>query len=276
MDSWYTVKDFEIDFCYNIQTVIQPIDAAKLAVESIMKNYQPPYIILVSGGVDSQAMLYSWKKFGDNFIPTCFVYNNGLNCHDIDNIKEFSKLHDIRINFKDIDVISFIDTEYDTYAKKYQCSSPWICTYIKMAEFFTDTVIFGGNFLTKKGATLTYSQLALHRVSKIRKNIIPYFFLHTPELAYSFVHFRQSIFGEYDDKVIQYTSNGFPVVAQQDKMTGFEKIKDLYDVKLKSKITAKDMFKYSRRLSQRPFDILYRYPYEEKFGDRDLKFLLSI
>ena len=41
--------------------------AAKLAIESIIDSYPSPYNLMVSGGVDSQAMLYLWNKFGKNF-----------------------------------------------------------------------------------------------------------------------------------------------------------------------------------------------------------------
>jgi hypothetical protein len=275
MQFWYKIQENIADFRYNIPKIYSPLDAAKLTVESIMESYTPPYFIFTSGGVDSQAMIYSWQQFGKNFIPVCYVYNNYLNIHDIVTLSYFSSLHNLNIEYRYLDVIEFIKDEFSNYATKYQCSSPWINTYIRMAEGFQGTVIFSGNYLSSKGAVLTNAMLGLYRASQKNKNIIPYFFLHTPELAYSFLLNANIPSTNYDEKVQEYIDNGFPVIRQKDKLTGFENIKDIYDEILRPKLNPLDVLKYKRKPSIRPMDIILRYPFEKKFKDEELQILVN-
>jgi len=275
MKFWYKIQENIADFRYNISKIYSPIDAAKLTVESIMECYAPPYFIFTSGGVDSQSMLYSWKQFGKNFIPVCYVYNNDLNRHDIVTLSYFSSLHNLNIEYRYLDVIQFIKHEFSNYATKYQCSSPWINTYIRMAEGFQGTVIFSGNYLSSNGAMLINAMLGLYRASQKNENIIPYFFLHTPELAYSFLLNSNVPATNYDEKVKEYIDNGFPVIRQKTKFTGFENIKDIYDEILRSKVSPHDVLRYKRKASIRPMDIILRYPLEKKFKDEELQILVN-
>ena len=275
--SWYHVYDHTVDFRYENINNLNPLEACQLTINQITKNYAPPYYIMVSGGIDSQAMLYAWLKFGNNFIPTCFLYNDDLNHHDISTLKIFAEKYNIDVNYIDIDIIQFIDNNFREYAEKYKCSSPWITSYIYMSEKLNGTVIFSGNFLQSKNGpanSLTYSILGLYRASLSKNNLIPYFFLHSPELAYSF-RWNKTNLATYLDKVNAYRRYGFPVLSQTEKITGFEKIKDIYDLRFKYKITGKDILKYQNRISGRPTDIILRYPYEEKFGGDNVKIIIN-
>jgi hypothetical protein len=277
MNFWYKVDKNVIDFRSQFCVKMKPIEAAKLTVQSIIDNYPSPYHLMISGGADSQAMLHSWVKFGSDFIPTSVIYND-FNFHDIDNIKLFYKNYVQYINF---DLLSFLKLEYDSYSAKYRCSSPCISAYIKMIENLKGTIIFSGDPLIKKKPRLTNAILGLYRASLEKKTLIPYFFLQTPELTYSFSNLdffnkkEYTQLNDYEKKIYNYEINGFPIIPQQTKYSGFEKVKDFYDSNYRDLVTSKDRLKYANKPSSRTFDLLYRYPYEEKCGDMDLEFILN-
>jgi hypothetical protein len=297
-DRWATIHSTGIDFTVSTfnETINNPLTAAIAAVNDIVKNYPPPYNLLASGGIDSQAMIYAWKKSNYPFKVYTFRYNETYNWHDIKTLPEFCESEDIDYTIIDFDYFKFLEEEYDQLAKKYKCSSPQISMHIKMASYFNEgTCIYSGNMLNLKRSNLTYAMLGLYRFSKTPegKNVVPYFFLHLPELAYSLNQYGMKLYGtDIDDaslasenteirqvgyyhKVDLYRHAGFPVIPQQKKFTGFEKYKEHYDTHADACQDVKTRLKWSAKPSARPFDWLFRYPYEELFGEPRLNFILN-
>ena len=287
MRSWVSVNGQLLDFTVSEfkETVKSPIQAAVEAVNDIVKNYPPPYNLFVSGGIDSQAMLYAWKISNHPFNVYTFRYNETYNIHDIKTLFLFCERESIPYTIVDFDYFKFLEEEYDGIAKKYKCSSPQISMHIKMANMFTGTNVFSGNFLLQESAVLTHAILGIYRYSRTSegKNTIPYFFLHTPELAYSMHGFKQDNFDKineleklgYRRKARVYNLVGFPVMPQEQKFTGFEKFKEHYDSHTYVKDDPKNRLKFGNKDSARPFDWLFRYPYEELFGEPRLNFILN-
>lgn len=257
--------------------------AAKLAIESIIDSYPSPYNLMVSGGVDSQAMLYLWNKFGKNFKPISIVYNTDYNLFDILDKKVIKYQHDFDIEYMNFDILSFFKGEVHEYAIEYKCSSPCINAHIKMSENIEGTVIFSGDFIGNTNLPLSNAILGLYRASLTRKNLIPFFFLHTPELAYSLQHHIdiQKILEDkkniqvYNRKTLLYTRNGLLVIPQPSKGTGFEKIKDYYDENFSDLVPKIDRIRFATRHSKRTFDLLLRYPYELKFDTEPFLFKIN-
>lgn len=266
---WYSILDNTIDFRVNSVNKIEPLVALKNTVEYIMANYPPPYYIMCSGGIDSQAMLCSWQMFGKEYIPVCVKYNENLNYHDIDNIKEYSDNLKINIRYIQFDLLDFLKNQYTDISKTYKCSSPQIATYIAMSKFLDGTPIFGGNYLTGNGLFLTRALLALHNYS-LERSLVPYFFLETKEIAYitGFLNLdpieqhRLRNISAYERSCEIYKHFGLYILPQEKKLTGFEKIKDLYDKEYLNTLSLKQKMKYSSKPSKRAFDIMLRYPFE--------------
>lgn len=261
-----TKDTITLDFRADYKPLL-PLDAAISAVYDIAATYDPPYNLFASGGVDSQAMIYAWLRSGVKFNVVSIKYDN-QNRHDLKTLFEFGVEHGIKINFINFDLYHFLDTEFDSYARKYECSSPQICTYMKFSELVTGTSIYSGNFIqpniTKEIIPLTWPVLGLERFSK-GKPIVPFFFLHTPELARSFLFKKQTIDRDpYLVKCQLYQEFGFPVIPQLEKYTGFEIIKGEIDNRT-DLITNFDRLKYVNKPSKRIFDIKYRYPYEDLY-----------
>lgn len=278
MDNWYKITDHTIDFRYDLQ-YLNCHQAAELTINEVLINYPSPYYLMASGGIDSQFMLYFWKLYGKDYIPTTIMYDHTFNLHDYSTIIEFAKVQSLEINFINFDLLYFLQQEYDSYSEKFRCSSPCISAHIKMTEHLKGTVIFSGDFLGKNSACLTDAIMGLYRASLVRTTLIPYFFLHTPQLAYTFyentnnhnlLHIK-----EYEKKVLRYKDLGVPIIPQKTKISGFEIVKDYYDKHFYHLVPKLNRLKYANKQSKRTFDLLYRYPYEEKYNDMDYKFITN-
>ena len=288
MTPWFKVSDKLIDFTVTEfkETVKYPVMAAIEAVNDIVENYPAPYNVLVSGGIDSQAMSYAWKMSNHPFNAVSFRYNQDFNWHDIKTLPQFCEQENIEYQIIDFDYLDFLENEYDSIARKYCCSSPQIAMHIKMAMMLPGTNVFSGNFLLARGASLSCSILGTYRFSMTEegKNTIPYFFLHTPELAYSRNYFSysnprdhgsQTGDSDYNRLVNIYQAMGFPVIPQEKKLTGFEKFKEHYDSHRYVLMDKTNRMRYHDKPSHRPFDWLFRYPYERMFGDSPLSYVLN-
>lgn len=278
---WTKVKDknnyLTIDFRSG-QVEMSPLDAGIYTVNYIIENYPPPYTLMLSGGIDSQAMLWAWHKSGHEFNTLSVRYNSNMNHHDLKTLEEFSKLHQIPITFIEFDVLDFLEKEFDLWANTYDCSSPQICTYMKIASMVTSgTRIFSGNFIANK-VFLDYAILGIERFAKISNTpIVGFFFLETPELAYAFVDIfkKNEIQDPYLNRVECYRRSRYPVIAQEEKYTGFEEIKNYYDQYYSHLVTIKHKLEVSSNPSRRVFDLLLRHPYEKKFKNPTIRSIIN-
>lgn len=251
---------------------ISCLDAAIQTVFFIKEKYPPPYTLCLSGGIDSQAMLWSWYKSGVSFQTFSAKYNFNLNDYDLENLKTFSSLYNITIDYFNFDLLSFLENEHDSWTKKYYCGSPHITTHMKFASMIKEgTPIFSGNFL-HRGAPIGPNHAALYRYALIEKKpLVPWFFLETENLAYSFLNNKKRIdssyIGNYDLKIDRYQTNGFPVIPQKSKFTGFELVKDYIDQNPPRNPSIEDKnIKSAAQSSKRVFDLLYRNKYEHRYN----------
>ena len=264
-------NDYTLDYTNRNPVSIAPLDAAILTVEYIAKNYPKPYTLFVSGGIDSQAMLYAWHLSKVPFNTFSGIYNFNLNSHDLENLKLFADRYSIDINFVNFDLLKYLETEYSDYALNYRCGSPHICTYMKMSEMVqSGTCIFSGNFIIDPAMFIDRNNWGLYKFAKkTNKPLVGYFFSETEELAYSFlktidVH---KITSMTNARIQAYQSNGFPVIPQKEKYTGFEKVKEYYDLNFPAPNYKKIEIRHPKQRSTRTFDLLYRNKYEIKFQD---------
>lgn len=238
-----------------------PIDAACDAVKQITEEYPGPYTLMCSGGIDSQAMIYAWHKANVPFSIVSFKYvsnNIVFNDYDLAQLTEFTDKLGLPVEFKTLDLISFLENELPEVAVAMDCDSPQINALIQVAQTVTEgTTIFSGNFICGNLIGFNYTILGLHRYA-IKQNVscVPFFFVHTPELAYSLTPYNTDL----ENYGNNYLAAGFPIIKQAQKYNGFEKVKDFYDsyskeIPLPLRMNA--MNKPSRRI----FDILFRYPY---------------
>lgn len=275
--TWYKIDHDkkEIDFTSTLDNNLSPLESAEIAINHILKNYPKPYHVMVSGGIDSQATLYSWKLFGKDFIPTYVTYNTNLNNHDLITLFEFSKNNKIDLLSYDFDVLDFYNTQHEEYVYKYNCPSPHLTVHLSMIKNLPGTVIMSGNFLINPSLTPS-NQIGFHNGVNER-SFIPFFFWSHPNLAYSLIlHRKKTNYRETQDsqfypyRVKEYIDMGFPVISQgKVKYTGFEQIKEIYRENYKPANPAITKLRYyATRRNYDPYDEILRYPYEGKLGGR--------
>lgn len=257
-----------------------PVNLAIETVHEIAKTYPKPFNLLVSGGVDSQAMLWAWKKSGVPFNAITFDYVDdsgaSFNEHDRKALELFSSTHGINYEIKSFNIFSFLEKNLYEYASQYNCASPQLTAYMKMIESIGEgTVILSGNFLINYFPNYTEWGL-LRFAEKSPISVIPFFFMHTAELAFAATEVNREIkstlkvfyYRDMSDhfayliKCYTYMYSGFPVMMQMQKFSGFEKVKDYFDTKPEL-VPAKDKIKYIKRASRRIYDLKFRYPLED-------------
>lgn len=249
------------------------VDVATEAIKRISEEYPAPYYLMASGGVDSQTMIWLWKQSGvpHEVVSFKYVHNDVVyNSHDLDQLNEFSAKHNIPVTYKYFDPINFFETEFPVYATKFQCTSPQICTHMKISEHLSEgTVIFSGEF---GGHNIyTYTIFGLKRYADITKrSMIPFFYLHDAELAGVIKKYDTitTVNSGYLHKVASIHNAGIPVIPQAEKYTGFEKIKDFYDEQ-SYRVSVRDRIQYSTMSSKRVFDILFRYKLTDTIKYKD-------
>lgn len=254
---------FYVDVSNAIYSKENLLEVSAKVIADIASKYPPPYYLMVSGGIDSQALLWCWINSGVPFIPVSVRYIGApeykeiLNQHDLEELEKFSSQHGINVSYIDFDIVNFLENKLKEYAIKYQCTSPQICTHMKISELVDKgTAIFSGNFLL--GFSYTYTILGLKRYAdNSERSCIPFFFLHDRKLAGLR---NRTDYGEgYEGKVEFYHDLGIPVIPQNGKQTGFETIKDYYDTRTDLVISTTEKLRFMNMPSKRKFDLLFRY-----------------
>lgn len=277
----------------NKEPQLTGLDAAFYNIDYIVNNYPEPYTLYLSGGIDSQAMLYSWVKSKVPFSTFSGIYNFDSNWYDLYTCNLFAKILDIDITYHDFDLINFLETEHHDYAIKYKTGSPQFTAFIKMAQM-TDkgTVIFSGESRPCRTyvcddppvAVPDLNSMGLYYYSVIDKRpVVPWFFIETETISYSWEYSppitHAPVIDSYElrlqnqekklgyrRKVEIYHKNRYPVIPQDNKLNGFEKIKEYYDTEYKIKPTLQDKMAKGFYRSTRIFDLLFRNKYEDKIS----------
>lgn len=272
-----------------------PIDIAVDAVKRITERYPPPYTLFASGGVDSQACIYAWIKSGVEFKVVFVKYENNFNEHDFAELQAFREKYNFDLTILNFDVIPFLTKDLEKYVLQYNCISPMICTHFAMSEMIEDgTVIFSGaaNGSFMFNLSLVETSWVNYTLSSKRNIIGNFFGIEDPELTFAFVdsyqHIRRQIENDpntdksiemhgrrvyqYQIKCLAYQQCGFPVIPQEIKLTGFEKIKDYCDINFPC--TPKERLMYiGNGRSKRAFEIKFRYPWISKVNSREIKII---
>jgi hypothetical protein len=264
-------NDYYLDLPVIDGSNLNSIDEAHRTVQHIVENYPAPHILYVSGGIDSQAMLWAWHTSRHEYHAVSYVYNQDMNLHDLDaGMPEFLKNHNIVVERRDIDLLKFYENTYHEYRTKYRCGSPHICAYMYMADQQkTGTVIFSGCAVPTGNEFYSKNEWALYHYGLISgRSVVPFFLSETCGLHYSF---NQNLKNKYKT----YRAAGYPVVHQNsipnkfnsDRFSGFEVIKDYYDKHLSHLVTVKSKLRQPfAQYSRRTYDLILRNQYELEYS----------
>lgn len=213
--------------------------------------------LMLSGGVDSQAMVQCFLEANLNFDIFTFVFNEDLNKQDSNYARFFCKMNDIKHIEYPFDVVNFLQNENYNIGIKYKSVSPHFNAHFKMAELLQSmgyTGICCGGFTPtllneKWGTNFSYNPCYYVNIHDILG--IPFqgnFLSYTPELAWTISLltekmtlenvsdpalrvYKKNMKKRYNTKIEGYNKHGLNVFSQPEKFTGFELIKKYYEEK---------------------------------------------
>jgi hypothetical protein len=273
MDRWFKIERSKpgdrmsllvLDFRIDHVDILHPFDASVQLANRIYQHYKKRITVFASGGIDSQACIYAFKKAGNPFRIVHYSY--GTNVEDTETLTAFCQQEGLAFELHHFDVDAFINSdEYLELANRYDCASPHILSYIKMVSNHDEPCVMSGNFVSRDSASMNWTISGLDRFRELDKpNFIPFFFQWSPELVYGAKLHKHDLIvfdSGYEAKAYNYRELGFPIIPQSDKLSGFEEIKNSYD---SYPIESLLRLKWASQPSHRPFDILFRYSIRDK------------
>lgn len=245
-DSFFNNLRFDTD-----SLKLYRIEAATHTAEKLGDN---PALCL-SGGIDSQSMVYAWLEAGLKFDVVSCVFNNDLNKHDVDTAIEFCKIHDINLKLIPLNVTQFLNRENLDYAVKYKSSSPQFNVHYKFFNMLREIgytgACCGGVALFRDegnwGTNLKYNIFNfINYVQSSGFMVQGSFLSYYPKLAWSIGLLTREVdlprTGVYSNDLFDlfekerykaksegYTKAGFKIIPQPAAFTGFEEVKRYYE-----------------------------------------------
>jgi len=214
--------------------------------------------LCLSGGVDSQVMVECFRRAGASFDIVIMRFPNNLNEHDIKTAVQFCQIRQLPYKFVDIDVTGFLARDLLPFADKYDVSSPQFATHFKFFEALQEqgytSAICGGNCLINGTNGWSYpsakEQNDWRSFSErsgfyVMGDFLSYYWkfsiLFSCQIEMATVTVPETLnmlsgFGTYNDLVVQryktkvagFIAAGFDIIPQENKFTGFEKVKDYF------------------------------------------------
>jgi hypothetical protein len=250
--------NLDIDFFNSLKFDSESLKSYRIEAANIcneMLGNKPA--LCLSGGVDSQAMVLSWKEAGLKFDTYILKFKNDLNPQDANHAIHFCKLYSIPYYILDFDVITFLSRNNYDLGLKYKSGSPQFNVHYKLVEMLRDRghtgVCFGGLTPTKNFNEWgkNFDKNAFHFVTIQDVFSIPVqgsFLSFYPKLCWAItlltpsfneVHelensrtakeFLDLTSKRYPLKVEGYQKAGFDVIPQETKYTGFELVKKYFE-----------------------------------------------
>jgi hypothetical protein len=257
----------EDDVLRVIKTPIEKIK--KNSVLSASKIVGDNPVICLSGGIDSQALLYMWHEQNIPYTAVTFEFNNGFNSQELSDAHRYANFLNIPLKVIKLDILRFLLHDLKEFSKKYNMVSPQFSVH----AYFLDTIkdlgytgaVFGGNGLVPTDSNLSFyltdAQLLDIEKYSVESNfpVIPSFLnfdkdlclalaLASPILEYDnnptdlmskkkydpdtrsvVPNLTISSDDRYKSKIQSYKSLNCQIIPQDAKKTGFEEIKNYYN-----------------------------------------------
>lgn len=268
---------------------LSPLEESIQAAKMISSVFPPPFWIPMSGGIDSEAVALAFLHAKISFRVAILKFKDHLNWFDIKHAIKFCEKHSLPYTIFPFDIVSFYESgKHFEYAHRHRCRSPHFTVHFEMIRMIgTGTPILPWqplSFVRPSKNDFFWSLPDDHQLAYLRflvnENIsaVPYFFLYTPELIYSFLKLPISKdlmkdptlnIRPYTLKCRHYQDGGFSVQARKNKWTGFERVKLYYQKKYKTQEPIYDqLFRY-------PLEIQYPLPPPPflRFSKKDLGFI---
>lgn len=234
-------------FSFNQNQNFWAAKGAGLVAQRLYETSQDPLVLCISGGLDSQAMLFSFLESGVNFKVAVLEYENRLNEHDVGH--GLSLLTDLGVNYEKItiDIEKFFESgQFLKYADEAQTNSPQFAAHTWFAEQVQGVPIFAGEPWHRHSETGSLpaqdyyvpqfkEYAAGNYLKKLQRDCVTHFFELSLEWLEKVEHanvgsLRMRRDGDpektYQAKCHFYRKLGFPVrlTSGMVKLNGFERL----------------------------------------------------
>jgi hypothetical protein len=239
---WNSSKEYWIRFGKANQTLSWREECIKAAEHIVSVNAHP--VLCFGGGIDAEVAFHSLIQTGVKFEVAICEFTHQLNMHDIQWAQKICKDYGIKFHSYKLDILEFFEHDLYAYAEKYECASSHAPWHAWLAEQVNGNPIFAGgdlNIFRYEGEKQMRVKFSPHSTVVARclenqkKQGQPYFFLHTPEMMYSYLTLpsveaftnMSMAMRQLSIKWIKpmiYNMNWPEIIYARQKFTGMEKI----------------------------------------------------
>ena len=260
--------DISHDDVYRVlKTPVEEIKKNSVLAASKVVGNNP--VVCLSGGIDSQTLLYMWHEQNIPYTAVTFDFGNGFNSQELADAQRYANSLNIPLKVIRLDAMRFLSRDLKEFAKKYDMLSPQFSVHAYFLETIRELgytgAVFGGNGLvpTENSLDFRLTETQLLDLEKYNNNsgfpVVPSFlnfdkdlcialslvtplndYDYNPENPVSKINYDPTIRSlvpvveisakiKYQSKIQSYRNIGCQVIPQDFKKTGFEQIKDYYN-----------------------------------------------
>ena len=237
-----------LDLHFNVPDDIVPMsyhNALKQNATIMRDSFSEPFDVLLSGGIDSEVMVRTFKELGIKHNTFIFRYEDDLNIRDINSSIQICEALNIPYKIIDFNLSKFYETEAaDIFAKTLVPDVASLSRF-KWLDYLDNVPVFGegepywkrdlgGDYKKKSPWSfhLTERQFFIGLNSHyVNRPIVGEWYLYTPDITIS--HYREPLIQNLlDDILIGKEStlssrlplhrNYWPDIRDKSKLTGYE------------------------------------------------------
>jgi hypothetical protein len=237
-----------LDLHFNVPDDIVPMsyyDALKLNATIMRDSFSEPFDVLLSGGIDSEVMVRTFKDLGIAHNTFIFRYEDNLNIRDMNSSIQICEALNIPYKIIDFNLSKFYETEAADIFSKTLVPDVASLSRIKWLDYLDNVPVFGegepywkrdlgGDYTKKSPWSFHFSErqffLSLNS-HYINRPIIGEWYLYTPYITMNY-HNEELIQNLLNDKILGKEStlssrlplhrNFWPDIKEKSKLTGYE------------------------------------------------------
>jgi len=220
-------------------------DALKYNASIMRDSFSEPFDVLLSGGIDSEVMVRTFKELGIRHNTFIFRYEDDLNVRDVNSSIQICEALNIPYKIIDFNLSKFYKTEAADIFNKTLVPDVASLSRIKWLDYLDNIPVFGegepywkrdllGNYAKKSPWSLHFTErqffISLTSHHHHRK-IIGEWYLYTPHITMSY-HTEPLISNLLDDQIVGKESTLssrlslhrtiWPNIKDKSKLTGYE------------------------------------------------------
>lgn len=243
-----TSRSSFLELHYNVPKDIKSMsyyEALKQNAMILRDNYNEPFDVLLSGGIDSEVMVRTFKDCGIKHNTYIFKYEDDLNIRDINSSVQICEALNIPYKIIDFNLFKFYDTEAVEIFEKTLVPDVASLSRLKWLEYLDNIPVYAeGEPYWKRDLLGDYTQKSnwsLHLAERHffaslttdyhKRTVIGEWYLYTPYIMMNY-HSEILVQNLLDDKIIgkQSTLSSrlrlhrefWPDIKDKSKLTGYE------------------------------------------------------